>query len=78
MKDIAKDPSVREPVDFTKMEELHGPGSVKLSSCLGLLVRIHVPIIIDDWRKVGEEIRTVLWKSVQVTCFCSLYLFIIT
>lgn len=66
MKHIAKDPNVREPVDFPEFGEPCRPGSMKLSSYLGLspylgpLVREHVPIIIDDWRKVGENIKTVL------------------
>lgn len=67
MKDIAKDPNYRESVDLTYMGEPYGPGSVKLSSYLGPLVREHVSIVIDDWRKVGKDIRTILWKSVQVT-----------
>lgn len=66
MKHIAKDPNIRERVDFTEMGEFCGPGSVKLSSYVGSLVREHVPVTIEDWRKVSQEIRTVLWKSVQV------------
>lgn len=67
MKDIAKDPNTRIRVDFTDLGEPCGPGSVKLSSYLGSLVREHVPVVIADWRNIGEERRTVLWKSVQVT-----------
>lgn len=67
MKDIAKDPNTRVRVDFTHMGEACGPGSVKLSSYVGSLVREHVPIIIDDWRKVSNDLRTVLWKSVQAS-----------
>lgn len=66
MKHIAKDPSTREKVDMTDMGEFCGPGSVTLASYVGALVREHVPVTIVDWRKVSEEIRTVLWKSVQV------------
>ncbi|XP_019086556.1 PREDICTED: uncharacterized protein LOC104754446 [Camelina sativa] len=65
MKNIAKDSNTREHVQFTEMGEPYGRGSVKLSSYLGTLVREHVPIIIEDWRKVSEELRTVLWKSIQ-------------
>ena len=28
--------------------------------------KIHVPYTIPDWRKVSEDIRTVLWKSIEV------------
>jgi len=66
MKDIAKDPNTRIKVDFTELGEPCGLGSVKLSSYIGSLAREHVPIIIEDWRKIGEERKTVLWKSVQV------------
>lgn len=40
---------------------------VKLSSYVGSLVREHVPVTIDDWRKVSNELRTILWKSVQAS-----------
>ena len=66
MKHIAKDPNARERVDFNDMGEPVGPGSVKLSSYLGPLVREHVPVTVEDWRKVSEEVKTVLWKSIQV------------
>ncbi|XP_020871070.1 uncharacterized protein LOC110225627 [Arabidopsis lyrata subsp. lyrata] len=65
MKNIAKDPNVRERVDYTLMGDPYGPGSVKLSSYVGPLVREHVPITIDTWKNVSEEIKTVLWKSIQ-------------
>ena len=68
MKHIARDPTARERVDFNDMGEPVGQGSVKLSSYLGPLVREHVPVTFEDWRKVSEEIKTVIWKSVQVTC----------
>ncbi|XP_020877498.1 sarcoplasmic reticulum histidine-rich calcium-binding protein-like [Arabidopsis lyrata subsp. lyrata] len=65
MKHIAKDPNEKQHVDFTDMGEHCGPGSVLLSSYLGPLVREHVPVIIDTWKKVGEDIKTVLWKSIE-------------
>ncbi|XP_020875735.1 uncharacterized protein LOC110226975 [Arabidopsis lyrata subsp. lyrata] len=67
MKHIAKDPNEKQHVDFTDMGEHCGPGSVLLSSYLGPLVREHVPVIIDTWKKVGEDIKTVLWKSIEVS-----------
>lgn len=67
MKDIAKDPNSRVHVDFTFMGEPYGPGSVKLSSYLGPLVREHIPVTLESWKKLTEDVKTVLWKSVQVT-----------
>ncbi|KAL0749608.1 hypothetical protein Bca101_031611 [Brassica carinata] len=66
MKHIAKDPTERQHVDFTDLGDPCGPGSVLLSSYLGPLVREHVSVIIDNWRKVSEEIKTVLWKSIEM------------
>ena len=76
MKDIAKDPNARVRVEYTMMGEPIGKGSVKLASYAGALIREHVPITIDRWTKIGEEIRTLLWKSVEVTLqflfFCNI------
>lgn len=72
MKDIAKDPNERVKVEFTELGEMCGKGSVKLSSYLGPLVREHVPVIVEDWRKISEAVKIVLWKSVQVTRLCYL------
>lgn len=66
MKNIAKDPNVRERVEFNGRGQAIGPRSVTLSSYIGTLVREHVPFTISDWRKVSDELKTVLWKSVQV------------
>ena len=66
MKDLAKDPNSRVHVDFNAMGEAYGEGSVKLSSYLGPLVREHVPVTVEGWKKLSEEVKTVLWKSVQV------------
>lgn len=65
-KHIAKDPTEHQHVDFTDLGDPCGPGSVLLSSYLGPLVRELVPVIIDTWRKFSEEIKTVLWKSIEV------------
>lgn len=71
-KHIAKDPTEHQHVDFTDLGDPCGPGSVLLSSYLGPLVRELVPVIIDTWRKFSEEIKTVLWKSIEVI-FINLY-----
>ena len=79
MRDLAKDPNTRVHMDFTFMGEAYGPGSVKLSSYLGSLVREHVSVTLENWRKLTEEVKTVLWKLVQVTvsiqCYKSFYEF---
>ena len=64
MKNIAKDPTVRERVDYNIMGDPYDPGSVKLSSYVGALVREHVPVHIDTWKNVGQDKKTFPWKSV--------------
>jgi len=66
MKNIAKDPTVRERVEYTIMRDPVGPGSVKLASYVGTLVREHVPITIETWKDVSQDMKTVPWKSMQV------------
>lgn len=73
MKNIAKDPNVRERVDYTITGQPYGKGSVKLSSYVGTLVREHVPVTIDNWKNVSNELKAVLWKSVQVRSFLNLF-----
>ena len=66
LKGISKDPNTRVRVEFTNIGEPTSKGSVKLSSYVGALVREHVPITVDCWTKIGEEVWTHLWKSVEV------------
>ena len=66
MRDIAMDPGNRVHVDFTDKGQPCGPGSVKLSSYLGPLVREHVPVTLDNWHYLSEKIKMILWKSIQV------------
>ncbi|KAK9929508.1 hypothetical protein M0R45_026604 [Rubus argutus] len=65
MKKIAVEPQSRVQVEFTASGEPFGEGSVSLSSYLGPLVREHVPVTLDDWRGLGDDIKVVLWESIQ-------------
>lgn len=55
-------------VEFNGAGEAIGDGSVKLSSFLGPLVREVVPVTLTDWRQLTDDLRDVLWESIQVTC----------
>lgn len=66
MKDIAMEPGSKIHVEFTSRGEPCGNGSVSLSSYLGPLVREHVPVTLHDWRKLGDDKKIVIWKSIQV------------
>ncbi|XP_010473686.1 PREDICTED: uncharacterized protein LOC104753093 [Camelina sativa] len=65
MKNLAKDPSVRVKVDYNVLGVAVGPGSVKLASYVGTLMREHIPINIPNWKKVTPDLKTLLWRSVQ-------------
>ncbi|CAA7017615.1 unnamed protein product [Microthlaspi erraticum] len=65
MKDIAKDPNSKVRVEWTDLGQPCGSGSVTLSSYVGALVREYVPITINDWRKIGDDRRNVMWRSIQ-------------
>ena len=54
------------PVRFNKLGQSVGEGSVSLSSYLGPLVREMVPFTISDWRKVSDDMKSVLWTTVHV------------
>ena len=53
-------------VRFNMLGQSVGEGSVSLSSYLGPLVREMVPFTISDWRKVSDDMKSVLWTTVQV------------
>lgn len=54
-------------VEFNGAGEAIGDGSIKLSSFLGPLVREVVPVTLTDWRQLGDDLKDVLWESIQVT-----------
>ncbi|PRQ34072.1 hypothetical protein RchiOBHm_Chr5g0064791 [Rosa chinensis] len=65
MKKVAMDPESRIQVQFNSLGEPYGEGSVSLSSFLGPLVREHVPVILEDWRNLGDDLKVPLWEEVQ-------------
>lgn len=58
--------SSRIEVEFNRLAEPIGDGSVKLSSYLGPLVRKCVPVTLDGWKHLSNELKVVLWESIQV------------
>lgn len=66
MRKVAKDIQDRIEVLFTEIGEHAGSGSVTLSSFLGPLVREHVPVTLDDWRKLDEQTKAIMWEEIQV------------
>ena len=57
MRKVAKDPQEKVEVYFTELGEHVGSGSVTLSSFLGAIVREHVPVTLDDWRKLDSQTK---------------------
>ncbi|KAG7588686.1 hypothetical protein ISN44_As07g010020 [Arabidopsis suecica] len=69
MKNIAKDPTVREKVDYTLMGDPYGLGSVKLSSYIGTLVTFLLQCISFDGKffagkAVSDKYKE--WRSKQI------------
>lgn len=55
----------RIEVEFNGEGEPVGDGSIKLSSYLGLLVREHVSVTVDNWKHLSNELKVILWESIQ-------------
>lgn len=66
MNKIALDPKNRVDVQWTEFGQPYEAGSVSLSSYLGPLVREVVPVTLPDWRKLSNEHKEILWKSIKV------------
>jgi hypothetical protein len=56
----------RVEVEFNESGVPIGKGSIHLSSYLGPLVREHVPVTLTDWRRLGDDLKAVLWDCIQV------------
>lgn len=66
MRKVAKDPLSKVEVEFTSLGEHAGDGSITLSSFLGPLVREHVPVLLNDWRKLDDQTKDTMWDEIQV------------
>jgi len=66
MRGVAKHHDDKVDVEFTALGEPVGKGSVTLSSFLGPLVREHVPVLLDDWRKLDDQTKDRLWEEIKV------------
>ena len=63
---VAKNPEDKIDIEFNTLGEHIGDGSVLLSSFLGILVREHVPVLLEDWRQLDELTRDTMWEEIQV------------
>lgn len=65
MSKVAKHIQDKIEVEFTSTGEHVGPVSITLSSFLGPLVREHVSVLLDDWRKLSKETSDTLWEEIR-------------
>ncbi|XP_010440712.1 PREDICTED: uncharacterized protein LOC104723981 [Camelina sativa] len=65
MRKLAKDPLDKVEVDFTCLGEHAGDGSTTLSSFLGVLVKEHVYVLLNDWRKLDQQTKNRMWEEIQ-------------
>lgn len=66
MSKVAKNHEDKVEVEFISLGEHVGAGSVTLSSFLGPLVREHVPVLLEDWRRLEEQTKYTMWEEIQV------------
>ncbi|XP_010494867.1 PREDICTED: uncharacterized protein LOC104771944 [Camelina sativa] len=65
MNQVAKKHEEKVQVEFTRLGEHVGKGSVTLSSFLGPLAREHIPYTLSDWRHLDEQTKYTLWEEIQ-------------
>ncbi|XP_028106484.1 uncharacterized protein LOC114305575 [Camellia sinensis] len=56
-----------DEIDFNERNQPVGPELVKLSTLEGILAREMVPITIERWPDIPEEVKDKLWAFVKVT-----------
>lgn len=69
MRRVATQPDELLDIEFASVGEHVGSGSVTLSSFLGILVREHVPVLLDDWRYLKAKTKDAMWEEIQVIIF---------
>lgn len=69
MRKVGKSIADKVEVDFNAIGNHVGRGSVTLSSFVGIIVREHVSVLLDDWRHLDERTKEMMWEEVQVICY---------
>ncbi|KAL5547326.1 hypothetical protein UlMin_007013 [Ulmus minor] len=54
------------PVQWNSLGQPIGSGYVSLSSFLGPLAREMIPYTLDNWRKLSQGLKNILWKAIQI------------
>ena len=62
-------------VQWNSLGQPIGPRSVSLSSFLGPLAREMIPYTLDNWRKLSQGLKDVIWKAIKVQTSNVLLLF---
>ncbi|KAH6835404.1 hypothetical protein C2S53_003255 [Perilla frutescens var. hirtella] len=58
---------VKEKIDFNKYGQPVGPAASEMQSYIGLLARKEVKIIHKTWKHVPQEVRELIWESVNLS-----------
>src|SRR3954463_6327837 len=64
-----RDQGLVYPLDWNSDKQAIGPNSAKLTSYIGTLVRMHIPVSTPKWTlksKALEEKKDAIWKELQV------------
>ncbi|XP_059655560.1 uncharacterized protein LOC132302665 isoform X2 [Cornus florida] len=65
LENIAKGEEGPLPITFNERGQPIGEFAAKFTSCLGILVRDLVPVTLDKWKDLSEDIKEQLWASIQ-------------
>lgn len=69
MRKLGKSSDDKVEVDFNAIGNHVGRGSVRLSSFVGIIVREHVSVLLDDWRHLDVRTKEMMWEEIQVVCY---------
>src|SRR3954468_4737225 len=64
-----RDQGLVYPLDWNSDKQAVGPNSAKLTSYIGTLVRMHIPVSTPKWTlksKALDEKKDAIWKELQV------------
>lgn len=73
MRKVAENPNEKVSVTFSDFGDHVGPGSITLSSFLGVLVREHVPVTLSDWRKADAVTKQAMWEEILVYIYMQIF-----
>ena len=73
-----RDRGITYNVDWNNDDQLIGPNSAKLTSYIGTLVRMRIPITTTSWKKGELDAKERIWTEIKVSYMVVVICFILT